>query len=294
MSKAIDTFNYKFPDGAFQWVPNRDGDIGSNMWRRSEQVRAVWERLQLQGWEPATVINLMPFKLRQQIASVGEIVVPPCEFGKIYTKTVIELPRIDVADLGGGKVSASEILPVTLAQEVCAKYLRQDPTPGVFWFKGVREPSAEEMDKAISARDAWMHEQYRRGISLWATKQDMTQISDNMRVAARHLHSLGVIQELPDWVVVTKPEQLTHSAECAQCGELNKKSAKVCKFCEFPLNLDWVYENRDDLVTKYSKLFKSYDSAKGFIAENYGLKPTETEPIKKNKLPSGATLSGKE
>lgn len=244
-----------FAPGAFQWQVNRDGNIGSIEWKRSEAVKQVWERLAAQEWEVATIFNFMPFRLRQRIGAVGEVTVPKCEFGTIYEKQVIEMPRIDVADLGGGKFAPQEILPVQLAKEVCDKYIRQDPPCAVFWYKGEAEPSQEQVAAAIDQRELWMNVMYRRGAASWAKNRDLTQISDNMKQAARYLNAAQTLRDLPDWVIVTKQEQLAHKSECEQCGELNNRTSKVCLVCHYPLNIEWVRDNRPDLVEKYPRLF---------------------------------------
>ena len=201
---------------------------------------------------------------------------------------MIKLPRIDVADKGGGKVSPTEILPIDMARELCKKYTEDKIVPAaVFWVIGDREPTKEELDVHIAIRDTWMHFKYEQGMSEWARSGKLDMISGDMKHAAKFLHSQGLITDLPDWVVTNKAEQKLHKNECEQCGELNNKAAKICKDCSFPLQLDWVYKTRPDLVALYPALFVGFGAAK--VVEAEAVPAQSNKP--KTKLPGGASIA---
>lgn len=246
----------KLPEGAFRWE-DKFGKVGAPEWKRNEDVKDAWRNLLDQGWETVTFINLMPFKISENFGQLGYVHIPDCPFGQAYAKEILDQPRMDMRELGGAKWAPNPILPVQFAKELERKYRElQSPPCAVFWYLGTGEPPKEQLIEAIEIRDKWLLAKYRQGQASWTRSHNLLAIDGNMKAAARYLHSNNLLEELPEWVTVTKQEQLTHKQECDQCGELNTKIAKICRFCEFPLNLQWVSENRPDLVAKYPSKFQ--------------------------------------
>ncbi len=253
------------PD-AFRWgqKPGQDktsdDKIGGKSWQRNEAVKMAWESLLAQNPPVATVINLMPFRLRQQVSSVGEVTCPPCKFGEKYAKEVIKMPRIDQQTNASGIPVPVAIHQIQLARELARKY--RFSNGAVFCYEGEREPTVEELRTAINARQTWAERQFAEASKLWSERKDFTRISSNMRWAAEYLQHTNFLQEIPEWVTTTKVQQLMHNNECEQCGEMNGKKAKVCKFCEFPIDLVWVAATRPDLVAKFPTKFPGQAQAK--------------------------------
>jgi hypothetical protein len=251
----------RLPEGAFAWGPKpgkvQDSQPGGFEWQRNEACRMAWESALASEPAAFTVVNLMPFRLRQQVSAVGEVTCEACPIGEAYAKNTFTTPRMDPQEHGGRKWTYNAIFPVQLAKELVRKYnSTMNNTHGaVFMYEGTRAPSPQELAQAMIGRDQWAVVQYERATNFWAEKHDLTRITSNMRWAAKQLHTNGVILELPDWVSVTKQEQLLHNNECEQCGEINGKAAKVCGRCDFPINLEWVAKMRPDLVTKFPALF---------------------------------------
>lgn len=268
---ATQTQQIKLPKNAFAWGPKpgdsktSDDRVGGLSWQRNEAVKDAWEAILAQQPPPATIINLMPFRLRQQISSVGEVTVPACEFGMQYAKAVIKVPRIDQRVNASGVPVPVALHQIQLAKDVAHKY--RSTRGGVFYYEGEREPTPAELATAVAARQGWAEHQYQEASKLWAERPDPTRITSNMRWAAKYLQHTGMLKEVPTWVTITRAEQMLHSNDCEQCGELNVKNAKICKFCEYPINLEWVSRSRPDLVAKFPALFPASKEAKSLPKE---------------------------
>ncbi|MGH9468275.1 MAG: hypothetical protein ACRD1Y_13060 [Terriglobales bacterium] len=200
---------------------------------RDRLVREEHIKLHRQGWEPVTVVNLLPFPLHVPLGELGVIIVPAATAEVPLQMQVLDHYRISMRDMGDGNFTPVSVLPNELAQEVEREY---KDIGGVLWFYGTGEPSADRIETARSKMFDWWRRLYRQGVDAWARYHQHSMLTDRMRDAARALFAVGEIAELPEWITITRAQ--ADRRDCPMCGESIRVSAKICHFCRTTLGKD--------------------------------------------------------
>lgn len=201
----------------------RGGGVSDRL--RDRLVREEHARLQRQGWEKATVVNLHPFPLSVQLGELGSLAVDAALPGG-YALLPIQRYRISMRDLGDGNFTPVAVLPRELAAEFQREY---GATGGVFWFDGERAPLVEELELARKRQARWWRAEFEKAVDSWNRYHQHNLITDRQRDAARALFQAGDIAELPEWISLTRAQ--AGRKECPQCQESIKATARICHFC---------------------------------------------------------------
>ncbi len=192
------------------------------------------------GWEKATVINMHLFPLRHGMGNIGEITIPKKKAGEPYAKYVIDKYRISMRDLGDAKFIPETVLPVQIAEDVALTFKEYG---GVFWYRGTGDPDPEMLKVALDQQIEFYRKEFEKGMDFWHRYKQVKLISDHMRNAARELYALGLIEEEPEWLKITKVEG--GRKVCDNCGNDVKKTAKTCSYCGYIIDLDFYNANKD-------------------------------------------------
>lgn len=207
--------------------------------QRDRAVRDERQRIERQGWVNATVINLHPFPLGLNLGELGTVEVPAAATdgpGRL------EIPRyrLSMRDLGDGRFMPVAVLPVELAKEVMREYAN---TGGVFWFEGTGALPAAQLEGAQAAQRTWWQWEFQQAVDSWSRYHQHKMITDRQRDAARELFKLNAIDQLPEWVTITRAQG--ERLECPQCGESIKRIAMICHFCRTELPAGWAEAPRE-------------------------------------------------
>ena len=216
------------------------------------------------GWERATVINMHLVPLRHGMGNIGEITIPKKKAGEPYAKFVIDKYRISMRDLGDAKFIPETVLPVQIAEDVVLAFKEYG---GVFWYRGVGDPDPEMLKVALDSQIEFYRKEFEKGMDFWHRYKQIKLISDHMRNAARELYALGLIEEEPEWLKITKVEG--GRKVCDNCGNDVKKTAKTCSFCGYIIDLEFYEANKARFQSAGGGVVKS-----GPVAP----KPTGDEP----------------
>lgn len=191
--------------------------------------REALKTLQKVGYDKATVISILPWKLMFRPAyGFFEIEPPNKKRNEDFREHVIHVPSRDNRDYGERHV-CEVVMPVAIAQEF--ETMEKD-TGGVFYFKGTERPANfEQMLAAAKANYvSWCNGKYMEGQSNWQKHNRNPRFIDaRMRDAAQALKDTGRIDELPEWVMILRDGAT--SINCPHCAEPIKKAANVCRHC---------------------------------------------------------------
>ncbi|HXE30741.1 MAG TPA: hypothetical protein VN515_02945 [Terriglobales bacterium] len=221
-------FNAVFDAGLAPNGALRNGGVSDRL--RDRLVREEVYKLQRQGWEAATVVNLQPFPLTIHMGELGMVECPAATPEHPVQRLLIEHYRISMRDLGDGNFTPVSVLPAELAKELEREY---GETGGVFWFRGRREPEPAEIAAARERQMAWYRKLYQQAVDSWSRYHQHKMLTDRQRDAARALFLAGEVDGLPEWVTATRAQ--SDRRPCPMCGEEIKVVAKICHFCHTPL-----------------------------------------------------------
>jgi hypothetical protein len=174
------------------------------------------------------------------MGSLGELRVPKKKIGEPYCKFVVDKYRISIRDLGDAKFIPEVTLPVQMAEDITLAFKEYG---GVFWYRGIGEPDPEMIQIAMEAQVEFWRKEFERGLDHWHRYHQVKLISDHMRTAARELYSMGLVEEEPEWLKITKAEG--GRKICDNCGNDVKKTAKTCSFCGFIIDLEFYNANKE-------------------------------------------------
>jgi len=200
--------------------------------QRNRLVLEERRRLERQGIEPATVVNLNRFPLTINLGDLGCLEVPPANDAGPGSMA-IETIRISLRDLGDSNFTPVGVLPKELAKELVREY---GSTGGVFWYCGTGEPEPKALAEAEEAQKGWWRSEYQKAVDAWSRYHQHKMITDRQRDAARELFKLQEIEALPEWVVLTRRGQ--DRRDCPECGESIKAVARICHFCRHTLETE--------------------------------------------------------
>jgi len=207
---------------------------------RHDRVMELHGTMHKTGWQKATIINLHPFELRHGMGSIGEMRVPKKKIGEPYSKLVVDKYRVSMRDLGDAKFIPEAVLPVQMAEDVTLAFKEYG---GVFWYAGAGEPDAEMLQVALDSQIEFYRKEFERGVDSWHRYKQTKLISDHMRNAARELYAMGLVEEEPEWLKITKAEG--GRKICDNCGNDVKKTAKTCSFCGYIIDLEFFKANKE-------------------------------------------------
>lgn len=211
--------------------------------KRDRAVREAIRRINRQGWEVVTVVNLHGFQLDLPMGYLGHLTIPPKKQGDLYALKVIDQPKIDMKDLGDGNFEPIPVMPKELAEDLINNF---QETGGVFWYLGTGKVPEDLLESAQRAQLEWYWILFQEGNANWAQfNKNPKQITDRMRDAAKELWRLKLINVQPEWITVTKNE--SPDRPCEGCGNVIQKVAAFCAHCETIYNPEWVKAKRPDI-----------------------------------------------
>lgn len=240
-------FRQAFPELAT--APNTQIDSDSSR-QRDRMVRAAYRRVQAQGWENATLVSLHPFQLDMAMGYLGHITIPKKADAEPYVTLVIDKPRLDMRDLGDAKYEPIFVMPKELAADFCS-YNKK--IGGVFYFMGTGKVPADMLEAAVESKHKWYFRLLNEANENWSQhRKNPKYISTRMRDAAKELFRLKMINELPEWTVISKQD--SPDTVCEGCGGTLAKVAKFCPACETIYDPAWVKVRRPDIWLKQNPL----------------------------------------
>lgn len=198
---------------------------------RDRLVREEHRRLHQQGWEPATIVSLLPFPLLVSLGELGVVTVPAASDDAPVSTLTIDRYRISMRDLGDGRFVPVSVLPVEIAKEVEREF---SSVGGVFWLRGSETPTEQQVADTRARMFDWFRRTYRQAVDSWGRYHQHSMLTDRMRDAARALFSTGEIAELPEWIAITRAQ--ADRRDCPMCGESIRVTAKICHFCRTRLD----------------------------------------------------------
>lgn len=250
-------FNSAFPEMAVGPNDSPKG-AGERARRRDRAVRDAYRRINRQGWENVTIVNLNAFKLDLNMGYLGHLTVPAKKQGELYAVLTITQPRFDMKDNGDDIFEPIAVVPKEMAEDLISHYKNRDDEndtgeewltgKGVFFYMGtgpVLPENQDLFDEALRHQIDWFYQLVKDGQSNWAQTKSPRHVSDRMREAAKELHKLKLINVLPEWVTTTKAD--SPDGPCEGCGQTIAKVAKFCPHCSTIYDEEWVKVRRPDL-----------------------------------------------
>lgn len=239
--------------------------------RRNKAVMEKIRQINKQGWTPSTIVNLHSFPLDLNMAYLGHQHVPAKRQGELYTKIVLNQPRLDMVDKGDENFIPEPVFPKEIAEDVVREY---GDTGGVFCYDGDGPVPDDLLKTALDAQETWFWALFNEGNANWAqSNKNPRHISDPMRWAAKELFQRGLISDQPEWITITKSE--SPNVPCEGCGTVIAKVAKFCANCNTVYDWDWVKTRRPDLY------LAQRGSATAQAMENLGASGSDAPDIAK-------------
>lgn len=247
-------FKDAFPEQAHG--PNESGGGSASARKRDRAVRDAYKRINRQGWEDVTIVNLNSFKLDLNMGYIGHLTVPAKKQGELYAILTITQPRFDMKDLGDGNFEPIAVVPKEMAQDLIDHFKDKkaddaedwEAGRGVFFYMGTGPVKDHEdlLEEALRHQVDWYWQLLHEGNGNWAAfNKNPRQISDRMRDAAKELYRLKLINHQPEWITVSKNE--SPDGPCEGCGTVISKLAKFCVHCHQIFDVEWVRAKRPDL-----------------------------------------------
>lgn len=202
-----------------------------------------WVQLHRQGWTVATVVNFHSFPLAVNLGYNGYMTIPARKPGELYSTFVIKKPKLDARDLGDARYIPEPVMPIELAFEFTREY---EHNGGVLAYEGDRNPTPEEIQRALESQTVWFWREYNIGRDIWSSRRRHDLISERQRDAARALFERGLIEK-PEWMDKRSDKESRQDFECHACGTLLRNGAKFCKDCHFVYDVEWVIANKSKL-----------------------------------------------
>lgn len=210
--------------------------VGAADKRRHQLVIEQWKSLERSKWDFATVVNMLPWEVTiRPPYGIYTVPAPNKKKGEAFHTHTIKVPAMPVRDLGDAMFYPTPVLPVEIAQEFESQY---SESGGVFYYRGEAPP--QEFSALVAAAKekmrAGMEKRVMDAQSNWLrTNKNPRSIDPNDKLVARWLYDEGFIDNLPEWVTLTRDESLT--SRCPHCDEPIRKEAKVCKHCNRDLEV---------------------------------------------------------
>jgi len=219
--------------------------------RRLHQKRQEEQRRLLRTvWNPASIVNLMPFPLNVNGVLHGRLAgpdgnqVPECPVGKPYVHKVISEPQWDVRDEGAGMDNVDNYTPVIwypmdLAHDYEQEFLDRMGVGGVLIYEGKHKPEglqfAKLLDNARKARNRWLLRKVQEAEAEWAdtSGRGRKNITELHRKAAEVLLYDKILKHQPAWLLATNAEGDEAPDPCPGCGGISDARALICKNCSY-------------------------------------------------------------
>lgn len=216
---------------------------GSEAMKRHRAVMEAHRKAQKQGWDIVTVVNLHAFQLDLNMGALGHLTIPAKKQGETFSLKVIDTYRLDMRDMGDANFNPEPVFPKEMAEDITRYYAE---TGGVFFYEGEGRPPQDQLEESMKAQINWYWGLFQEGNSNWSQYQkNPRHISERMRDAAKALFAMKLINEQPEWVVISRSE--SPDTPCEGCGNVIAKVAKFCPACHTIYDVAWVKARRPDL-----------------------------------------------
>lgn len=224
---------------------------------------------------PVTILNLNRFPLKINGGVYHPDEVPACDIGKQYSRYVFTKARWGHKDNGSDAqgMMQYEAVPAT-PKSLAAEYVREYGEFGVICFIGDADPSTFKKDTVVSVPEMrstdlgeWYVDEFqmkwgavlaaaeqKRNTKILKRMQDANAhyenesqrnlVNDPEREAARHAQELGLIKELPRWVLISNLEPEIPDAACPSCKVVPNKGAIICANCSYVIDVVETYRLR--------------------------------------------------
>lgn len=224
---------------------------------------------------PVTILNINRFPLKINGGVYHPDEVPACAPGKSYSVYVISKARWGHKDNGSDAQGMMQYEPVpAIPMSLAAEYMREYGDSGVICYRGDADPATFKKDTIVevpemtsSDQGEWFVDvrQMRWG-ALWASAEQKRNakivkrvqdanahyeneaqrnlVQDPEREAARHAQDLGLIKELPRWVLISNLEPEIPDAACPSCKVQPNKGAIICANCSYIIDVVETYRLR--------------------------------------------------
>lgn len=201
-------------------------------------VKGIRTRHETSGVQPATILNFLPIPLvvnspMQELKIRIPAAPAPGTGGDDFSYHVWSESAIEVMLLGEGMKQPWDYSPMQLAKAFSDEYA---PFGGVVLLRGIPDEktlsSAKvrmEIENAKETMVRWMTARVEEASGYWNSPnhQESGNIVELHRVCASTLKSLGIIDNLPDWIIVSR--NLTEAShKCKSCGLTPAQSAVRC------------------------------------------------------------------
>lgn len=252
--------------------------------RYTHRKRVEMERLlhQTKANTPFTILNLncYPLKINGGVYFYDEV--PACQTGKPWAIHVIENTRWGHKDNGTDMQNVMQMEPVpAMPSLIAGEYSRtftsvicyegkKDPSTlknddmvivpeginsstGEFFIDRVQRKWGEVKNAAEKTRNATILQAVQEANSNYESEQHNL-VGDKQRNMARHAVELGLMKELPRWVLISNLEPELPAPACPFCQAVPLKGAILCVNCGQTLDvlacfkLGKVKWNSDDMV----------------------------------------------
>lgn len=210
---------------------------------RNRAVMEAYRRMARQGWENVTIVNLHPFQLNYHQGALGNLTVPARKDNEAYAIKYLDRPVLAMNDEGDDKWTPIPVVPKEMAEALCAYYKDRG---GVFCYEGNGAPDPDELADAVAKQHEWYFRLIREAQANWQQyPKNPKYISQRMVDAAKELFRLQLIDEAPEWTIISKAD--SPDFPCEMCGQLIPKVAAFCKECHTIYDVEKVKALRPDI-----------------------------------------------
>lgn len=242
-------------------TPGKKTKITDSGERWTQRKRDEIDRMlrQTKGDAPYTILNLnhFPLKINGGVYFYDEV--PACLPGKPWAKYVIEKTRFGHKDNGCDAQNVMQMEPVPAMPSLLAgEYLRE--FKAVICYEGKADPATFKDDTVLTVPEGkytdtgeffvdkipttWgavraANEKLRNSYVLKSVQEansnyengNKNLVQEKERDLARHALELGLIKELPRWVLISNLEPELPAEPCPSCFATPNKGAILCVNC---------------------------------------------------------------
>lgn len=224
---------------------------------------------------PVTVLNLSRFPLKINGGVYHPDEIPACPVGQPYSRYVFTKARWGHKDNGSDMqgMMQYEAVPAT-PKSLAAEYVGEYGDFGVICYIGDADPATLKKDTIVSVPEPASNDlgetyvderqmkwgdvkaaaEQKRNTKILKRLQDANAhyeneaqrnlVNDPEREAARHAQELGLIKELPRWVLISNLEPEIPDAACPSCKVVPNKGAIICANCSYVIDVVETYRLR--------------------------------------------------